>query len=285
MERGLQRRTQEEVSLLEGELGHFAEKSRHLTQDIVNLREAQARSHASLQRDVESQRSAASQLAEEARSLSGRVSAAEQSHREERDSVGREVSCLARVCGDVRAKSDRLGRLFENGQRYRRVSEMMDSMNGYDEWGEEKSFQLGLSQLEAVAGLGHGDAQYGCGRCLRFGTGEKDFADVAKYFRHSADKRKSYEEARFGLTLAWGESIVRDDSRALEFCRRSSGQEDTRGQAWLRVLLQDGSETAKDKVRSAELVRLSAEQRNSLGQQSCRWALGKTPRLLLWPGQ
>jgi predicted nucleic acid-binding Zn-ribbon protein len=54
MERGLHRRTQEEISRLEGELGQFAEKSGQLTQEIADLWEAQTRSHASLQRDVES---------------------------------------------------------------------------------------------------------------------------------------------------------------------------------------------------------------------------------------
>jgi hypothetical protein len=90
-------------------------------------------------------------LAEEVRSISDAVSAAEQSQRKERDSVGRDVSRLSRACEDIGAKSDRLTRLFETEQLYRWGCETLYGTNGYDERGQEKSFRLGLLQLKTAA--------------------------------------------------------------------------------------------------------------------------------------
>jgi hypothetical protein len=89
----------------QGESRQFAEKSErkdgHITQKIADLREAQTKFHASLQGEVESQKSAVSRMAEEARSLSGRVSAGEQTEREGRDSVGRDAFRLSRACEEL----------------------------------------------------------------------------------------------------------------------------------------------------------------------------------------
>jgi TPR repeat protein len=251
-QRDLQMRTQEEVSRLEEELGQFAEKSQQkdgqLTQDITDLREAQAQSHALLQNKVESQR----------------------------DSIGREVSRLSRACGEIGAKNDRLGRLFDGEQLYRRGCEALYGTNGYDEQGQEKSFRLGLLQVKTAADLGHGDAQYVYGRCLYVGTaGEKDFAEAAKYFGLSAEQQNSYGETRYGEILRLGEGVGKNLPKAVEFYRRSSEQRNALGQAWLGFMLWNEIGTAKDDVRGAELARLSAEQGNSLGQNDYGWALQK----------
>jgi TPR repeat protein len=86
--------------------------------------------------------------------------------------------------------------------------------------------------------LGHGDAQYFYDRCLYFGTtGEKDFAETAKYFKLSAHQRNSYGEARYGWALRRGEGVGQDNSKTVEFYKRSSEQGNALGHACLGRML------------------------------------------------
>jgi hypothetical protein len=168
------------------QISRILEADRARSEDISRLWHKQRESESSQQRELKRTQEVVSRLEGELKRLT------EQSKREERDFIGREVSRLSRAWEELSAKSDRLTRLFEIEHLYRRGCEALYGTNGYDERGVEKSFRLGLSQLKAAADLGHSDTEYVYGRCLYLGTGgEKNFAEAAKYFRLSVEQRNS----------------------------------------------------------------------------------------------
>jgi TPR repeat protein len=160
-------------------------------------------------------------------------------------------------------------RLFEGEQMYRRGCEYLIGTNGFGERGEELSQTLGFSYLKKSADLGHADAQYRIGKCLKLGTGcRQDLREAVRYFRLSADGGNSFAEWRFGLCLQAGAGVEKDEVVAFKHIKRSASLGNASGQNSLGFCLKNGRGTAKDLRGAFESEKQSMEQGNSWGQNS-----------------
>jgi TPR repeat protein len=158
-------------------------------------------------------------------------------------------------------------RRIESETRYRRGCEYFFGTNGFGKNGEELSRTLGLSELKSSADLGHSDAQYRFGQCLKFGKGcAANVEEGARYLCQSADSGNSFAMCLFGRCLEEDWRIANDSVAGFELLERSAAAGNALGQNSLGFRLENGRGTAKDLRRAFENYKLSAEQENSFGQ-------------------
>jgi TPR repeat protein len=137
-----------------------------------------------------------------------------------------------------------------------------------------KSQVLGFTELRQAADMGHSDAQFICGQCLRDGIGcEKNPRDFVRYTQLSAEQGNSYAEARYSYALLYGFGISRNDDLAFEFAQRSSQRGNSVGQNQLAVAYETGKGVAKNAMVAIQFYKLSADQGNSYGQMNYGMAL------------
>jgi TPR repeat protein len=137
-----------------------------------------------------------------------------------------------------------------------------------------KSQVLGLTQMHQASNMGHADAQFIYGQCLRDGIGcEKNPREFVHFTRLSAEQGNSYGEARYSYALFYGCGAPRNDDLAFDYAQRSSQRGNSVGQNQIAVAYENGRGVAKNPMVALQFYKLSADQGNSYGQMNYGMAL------------